>query len=533
MLNMEMLWKDYCTFEYGINPIIAKKMQEDRGRDYMNARRVSKEYEVVTKGLNKNAPSVPPQNSPDEIKQVQLWKNYIQWEKSNPLRTEDTTLITKRVIFAYEQCLLCLGHHPDIWIEAALYLEQASKLLSEKGADVAGKVFADEASALYERATTTVLKNCVLLYFAYADFEESRLKFDKVHTIYKRLLEIQENDPTLCYIQYMRFARRAEGIKSARTVFKMAREDSRTTYQLYVAAALMEYYCSKDSSIALKIFELALKRYGMQPECVREYIDYMSHLNEDNNTRVLFERVLSSGQLPSEKSRDIWNRFLEFEANIGDLTSIVKVEKRRAQSFGSDAEGKETALLIDRYKYIDLFPLSSSEIKAVGYGELYRQQLSTTVSASQDFAKALPMSASEEETQSFPRPDVLQMIPFKPRIVVAADAHPVPGGIFPPPPAAADLLLKLPPPYCFTGPFVITDKFIEHMMNLKLPEDPSKMENGIEPRTADPGTQLSIDIALGRKRRIEQSTNDDSDDEGAQAPPVNDIYRQRQQKKVK
>ena len=43
----------------------------------------------------------------------------------------------------------------------------------------------------------------------------------------------------------MRFARRAEGIKTARTVFKMAREDTRTTYHLYVAAALMEYYCSK------------------------------------------------------------------------------------------------------------------------------------------------------------------------------------------------------------------------------------------------------------------------------------------------
>ena len=53
-----------------INPIIAKKIQEDRGRDYMNARRVAKEYEVVTKGLNKNAPSVPPQNIPDEIKQA-------------------------------------------------------------------------------------------------------------------------------------------------------------------------------------------------------------------------------------------------------------------------------------------------------------------------------------------------------------------------------------------------------------------------------------------------------------------------------
>jgi len=37
------------------------------------------------------------------------------------------------VMFAYEQCLLCLGHHPDIWIEAAAYVEQASKLLTEKG----------------------------------------------------------------------------------------------------------------------------------------------------------------------------------------------------------------------------------------------------------------------------------------------------------------------------------------------------------------------------------------------------------------
>jgi len=45
----------------------------------------------------------------------------------------------------------------------------------------------------------------------------------------------------------MRFARRAEGIKAARAVFKMAREDTRTTYQLYVAAALMEYYSSKVS----------------------------------------------------------------------------------------------------------------------------------------------------------------------------------------------------------------------------------------------------------------------------------------------
>lgn len=43
----------------------------------------------------------------------------------------------------------------------------------------------------------------------------------------------------------MKFARRAEGIKSGRMIFKKAREDARTRHHVYVTAALMEYYCSK------------------------------------------------------------------------------------------------------------------------------------------------------------------------------------------------------------------------------------------------------------------------------------------------
>lgn len=151
----------------------------------------------------------------------------------------------------------------------------------------------------------------------------------------------------------MKFARRAEGIKSARQIFKKAREDIRSRYHVFVAAALMEYYCSKDKDIAFRIFELGLKRFGGSPEFVMSYIDYLSHLNgnavglvvfvstsvtlffvcqfsEDNNTRVLFERVLSSGGLTPQLSVEVWNRFLEFESNIGDLSSIVKVERRRS-----------------------------------------------------------------------------------------------------------------------------------------------------------------------------------------------------------
>lgn len=61
MTNIEQLWKDYVAYEQNINPLIAEKMISDRSRDYMNARRVSKEYEVNSRGINKNMPSVPPQ----------------------------------------------------------------------------------------------------------------------------------------------------------------------------------------------------------------------------------------------------------------------------------------------------------------------------------------------------------------------------------------------------------------------------------------------------------------------------------------
>lgn len=77
----------------------------------------------------------------------------------------------------------------------------------------------------------------------------------------------------------MKFARRAEGIKSARTVFKRAREDIRCKHHVYVAAALMEYYCTKDKNIAFRIFELGLKKFADNPDYILCYIDYLSHLN--------------------------------------------------------------------------------------------------------------------------------------------------------------------------------------------------------------------------------------------------------------
>lgn len=83
-------------------------------------------------------------------------------------------------------------------------------------------------------------------------------------------------------MQYMKFARRAEGIKSARTIFKKAREDPRSKHHIYVAAALMEYYCSKDQNVAFRIFELGLKKFPDDVDYIMCYVEYLSHLNGMN-----------------------------------------------------------------------------------------------------------------------------------------------------------------------------------------------------------------------------------------------------------
>ncbi|KAH8274386.1 hypothetical protein KR026_004552 [Drosophila bipectinata] len=586
IVGIEQLWKDYIAFEQNINPIISEKMSLERSKDYMNARRVAKELEYHTKGLNRNLPAVPPTLTKEEIKQVELWKRFITYEKSNPLRTEDTALVTRRVMFATEQCLLVLTHHPAVWHQASQFLDTSARVLTEKGVrssvsviqrscmfcnslpqDVqAAKIFADECANILERSINGVLNRNALLYFAYADFEEGRLKYEKVHTMYNKLLQLPDIDPTLVYVQYMKFARRAEGIKSARGIFKKAREDVRSRYHIFVAAALMEYYCSKDKEIAFRIFELGLKRFGGSPEYVMCYIDYLSHLNEDNNTRVLFERVLSSGGLSPHKSVEVWNRFLEFESNIGDLSSIVKVERRRSAIFENlkEYEGKETAQLVDRYKFLDLYPCTSTELKSIGYAENIGIILNKVSGGAQSQNNG-DAEADSESAPPLPRPDFSQMIPYKPRPCAYPGAHPLAGGVFPQPPALAALCATLPPPNSFRGPFVSVELLFDIFMRLNLPDCKALVylhiqiilktgiaaapqpngDNDLSPKIFDlaksvhwivdtstyTGVQHSVTAIPPRRRRLLPGGDDSDDELQTAAPPTHDIYRLRQLKR--
>ena len=64
---------------------------------------------------------------------------------------------------------------------------------------------------------------------------------------------------------------------------------------------------------------------------------------------------------------------------------------------------------------------------------------------------------------------------------------------------------------------------------------PPVVENGLDgPIKMDPGTLLSLEYASGRKRRITEGEGSDDEETGPTfAPPINDIYRSRQQKRAK
>ncbi|CAF1348875.1 unnamed protein product [Didymodactylos carnosus] len=534
--------------------MLAKKIIEDRSRDYLNVKRVTKELETMTRSIDRNIPCIlpPVQTQTEELKQLQSWKKYIQWEKLNPLKTDDILLVTKRCMFAYEQCLLCLGYHSDIWYEAGQYLESISRHFHDKGDMQLSKKFLDDTSQLYERSISLFMKQNQLIHFSYADFEESRSNYDKVRKIYQKLLEVDDSitfDPTLAYIQYMRFERRCDGIKSARGIFKKAREDQRTQHHIYVAAALMEYYCTKDNNVAFNIFNLGLKKYGQNVDYILAYIDYMTHLNEDHNARVLFERVLSpDNQIPKQKQADIWYEFLKFESNIGDLPSIKKVEKRRNQLYQelNEFDGKEILLLIDRYKFLNLLPCDYDELKLLGYNSDYlyhhhhHHHTSTKLTNGNSvhyhpdlfqIKTADYYHKIHRDKPNYPQPDIKHMMPYRPTRNVLPGSHPTPGGVFPLPDTALYLVKVLPPPRNFEGPFVIIDELMEKIARAIIPDtyEPVRVNiNGEAIRENDMNLHTT-----NIKKTSGGHDSDEEDQNNSQSGAPMDIYRQRQQKRVK
>lgn len=91
----------------------------------MTARTALREMRLLTDGVTHQSVPLPPQWSDSERIQLEQWKKYINWEKSDPLRLEDSSAVMERVIYAYQQAFFSLRFYPEIWHGCATYyLEQ-------------------------------------------------------------------------------------------------------------------------------------------------------------------------------------------------------------------------------------------------------------------------------------------------------------------------------------------------------------------------------------------------------------------------
>lgn len=122
--HLDVIWKTYENFEKsGTNRTLARKLLEDARSRYMLAKRVFQERKKKVEDIKFNALATPPffdQNNLNQGSQLQIWLEYLEFEKSNPQRL-DVQQFAIRVSLAYDQALQCLLYYPEVWMDYAKF----------------------------------------------------------------------------------------------------------------------------------------------------------------------------------------------------------------------------------------------------------------------------------------------------------------------------------------------------------------------------------------------------------------------------
>ncbi|KAL6144453.1 hypothetical protein ACLB2K_055146 [Fragaria x ananassa] len=378
--NLDQIWSEYQSFERTYNKDLAKSLLAEFSGKFNRAKIVYWERRNAVKDIDFSMLAVPPTGSPREEGQWMAWKKLLAFEKENK-QMIDVAWCNKRIVLVYEQCLMYLCHYPDMWYDYAMWLVNSGSV--------------DAAVEVFKRALTA-LPESEMLKYAYAELEESRGGNQAAKKIYESLLGDGGASTTsgLAQIQFLRFLRRTEGIEAARSYFLEARKSQNCTCNVYIAYANIAVCQDKNMKLALNVFEAGMKLFLHEPEYILEYLDLLIRLNDDINARALFERALCS--LPTEKSVEIWNRFVKFEQNYGNLTSLLKVEQRKKEALSriggeEKSSSSESSLqdVVSRYTFRNLCPCSVKDLD-----HLTREEsLSRNMNRKLDSASTVPTEA--------------------------------------------------------------------------------------------------------------------------------------------
>ncbi|KAJ7618475.1 Suf-domain-containing protein [Roridomyces roridus] len=393
--NVEKLWGELESFEMGLNKITAKKFMQDLTPGYMQARSTLRQLTTYLQGLGLHPPPdpshfwlpSPPTFSKDDRPLIGRWKTYLKWEEGNPLAIEekDRANLILRIQLAYRKAVIWMRYYPEIWFMAFSWTASVGRT--------------DEAVTIL-KAGLEANPDSFVLTFAYAEHLEKTNDFPAVHAEYERFFGVLaadlsrlstaaaaataasetkaefddltletngsettngvETTPTVnadqerlnerkkeytnAQINYMRFARRAQGFAAYRAAFGKARRDEFCSWEVFESAALTEYRCNftgDGRDVAGRIFETGMKKFGTDVDFVEGHLSFLLTINDENNARALFERVI--GTFTPQQARPLWERWSRFQYQYETLEAVLKLEARMAEIYPNDPPIKRFA----------------------------------------------------------------------------------------------------------------------------------------------------------------------------------------------
>jgi Suppressor of forked protein (Suf) len=353
--NLNELWRRYSAWEMKLNELLAReKLLPAQAPTYTGARALARERQALYASLQRDGLALP--SALADPVQARQWRTLVDWEHANPQQL-DADHLRARVHFTLAQARCALYRQPDVWVYSARY-------------EAAGPQHAARVPTLL-RQGIQALPDSLLLRFTLADYYEANKQVGKATEVYEGLMHEDEPPRALACVQYMRFARRSLSVSAARKIFLRCLRNERTAWQVYVAAANMEFRAQKQSDVARGIFERGMKRFATEPGFVLAYVRFLDHLNEDVNMQVLFERVLK--RLAPDNAAPIWNDFLHFTYETRDLDASERVEARHRATL-PNVSGWQVEPLVERYRFLDLWPCSPLELHALSYGRVSLRQ---------------------------------------------------------------------------------------------------------------------------------------------------------------
>jgi cleavage stimulation factor subunit 3 len=209
--NVNTLWKEYDQFEMGLNKTTGRKFLAERSPAYMSAKSATTALENVTRGLIRTTlPRLPPapgfDGDQEYMEQVDIWKRWIAWEKSDPLdiQADEPDLFQKRILYAYKQSLMALRFWPELWVDAAEWASE--KNMVKDGVEV-GLDFLRQGIVANPESVLLALKHADRIETTYAIEENDEAKiargravrepYDKVlDTLYDLVKGLKEREKT-------------------------------------------------------------------------------------------------------------------------------------------------------------------------------------------------------------------------------------------------------------------------------------------------------------------------------------------------